>query len=89
MSKVVGEKFARLKNRYDEILSATVNLDEGEKDDTPYQLKSTVLIKTKMKDFVATKINKVPLTAIRQSFDAVERQIRKTMDKISHPWEKH
>ena len=89
LANVVRLKFNRLRKRYDEILSATVNLDKGEKDDTPYQLKSTVILKTKLKNFVATKVEKMPLKAIRESFDAAERQIRKYLDKISHRWEKH
>lgn len=83
------KEFNKLKLRYDEIVSASINLDTGEKDKSPYNLKATVVLKTKIKDFVATKIEKNPALSLRESFKAVERQLIKQLDKISRPWEKH
>ena len=87
--KLAVEEFDKLKKRYDAILSGSVNVDTGVKDENTYNSKVTVILKTKIKDFVGKKINKNSYSAIRQSFEAAERQIRKTLDKISHPWEKN
>ena len=64
-------------------------MNTGEKDDTPYNVKSTVILKTKMKDFTATKIDKNPLISLRKAFEAAEIQLKKHLEKLTHNWEKH
>jgi len=87
--EVVEERVSKLQERYDELLMTDVNMNTGEKDETPYNVKSTVLLKTKLKDFVGAKIDKNPLLSLRKAFEAAEIQLKKHLDKLSHKWEKH
>jgi len=89
IAKVIEQKIAKLQERYDEILMIDINMDTGEKNETPYNVKSTVLLKTKLKDFVGVKIDKNPLLSLRKAFEASEIQLKKYLDKLTHKWEKH
>lgn len=87
--RVIENKIAKFQNRYDELLHVDINMDTGEKDETPYNVKTTVILKTKIKNFVAAKIDKNPLISLREAFDAAEGQLKKHLDKLVNKWEKH
>ncbi len=87
--RFIENKIVKFQKRYDEILHVNINMDTGEKDETPYNMKSTVILKTKIKDFIAMKVNKNPLISLREAFEAAEVQLKKHLGKITHKWEKH
>jgi ribosome-associated translation inhibitor RaiA len=87
--RVIENKVAKFQKRYDEIFLVDINMDTGEKEDTPYNVKSTVILKTKVKNFVGRKIEKNPLLSLREAFSAAEVQLKKHLDKLSHKWEIH
>jgi len=87
--RTIKNKLLKLHKRYDELISVDINMDTGEKNQTPYNVKSTVILKTKIKNFVAVKINKNPLLSLREAFDAAEVQLKKHLEKLMRRWEKH
>lgn len=89
IKKVIEQKVSKLQTRYDELFFVDINMDTGEKNSTPYDVKSTVLLKTKIKTFIATKVSKNPLISLREAFDAAEVQLKKHLEKLIRKWEKH
>lgn len=87
LRKITVQKLTKLSARYDAILDATVTIVQDSPANTPHLIKSTVVLHAKPKNFVGTKTGEDAETILRQTFDAVERQIRKFFDQIKEPWE--
>ena len=82
------KKFKALTRKYRVILGTTVNIKTEIKARTPHLFKAIAVVETKLKKFTSNKKGEIPHLALKEALETVERQLRKTFDKVKRPWEK-
>lgn len=82
------ERLRALAEGHDDLVGAAINVRQPAKNpDTPFIYEVTVVAYTRPENTAATKKEEDPLTALKESLSAVERQVRQTREKLRARWE--
>jgi len=73
---------------HDDMIGASAAVERVEHRETPHVFRARVVGFIKPDNIVTVEKGDSPMAALQQALDAFERQVRKTRDKRSEPWEK-
>ena len=73
---------------HDDMIGASAAVERVEHRETPHVFRARVVGFIKPDNIVTVEKGDSPMAALQQALDALERQVRKTREKRSEPWEK-
>ena len=81
-------RLRRLAQGHNDMMGASVNLEELTGAETPYVYQARVVVYIKPDNVVALEKGGTLELALKGAVDAAERQVRKLREKLGEPWQR-
>jgi ribosome-associated translation inhibitor RaiA len=81
-------RLRQLTEGHSDLRGAAVNVRRPAKTETSFIYEVTVVVYARPSQIAASQKNTDPLTALKESLDAIERQVREKREKLNKNWER-
>lgn len=81
-------RLRELAEGHDDLTGAAINVRRPAKTETSFIYEVTVVVYARPKNIAATEKEADPIIALKNTVDAIERQVRKKREKLRDRWER-